>query len=31
VLIKRENPEINTQLSESVKEGDWIKYTWKLM
>ena len=31
VLIKRENPEINTQLSESVNEGDWIKYTWKLM
>ena len=31
VLIKRENPSINTQLSESVAEGDWIKYTWKLM
>ena len=31
VLIKRENPKINTQLSESVGEGDWRKYTWKIM
>ena len=31
VLIKRENPAINTQLSENVGEGDWIKHTWKLM
>ena len=31
VLIKRENPNIDTQLSELAGDGDWIKYTWKLM
>ena len=30
-LIKREFPELNTQLSEIHTEGEWVKNTWKLM
>ncbi len=31
VLIKRENPAINTQLAETSEEGEWVKHTWRLM
>ena len=31
VLIKRECPDLNVQLSEIQNEGDWVKNTWKLM
>ncbi len=27
VLIKRENPAINTQLAETLNERDWVKHT----
>lgn len=30
-LIKRENPELNTQLSQYQNEGEWVKNTWQLM
>ena len=31
VLIKREQPELNTQLSELHEEGDWLKSTWRII
>ena len=31
VLIKRENPEMNKQLSENRVEGEWEKNNWKLL
>ncbi len=30
-LIKREQPELNIQLSELHKDGDWSKSTWQIM
>ena len=31
VLIKRENPILNTQLSEIRSEGEWVKNTWGII
>ena len=31
VLIKREIPELNVQLSDLQNEGDWVKNTWHII
>ena len=31
VLIKREIPELNVQLSELQREGEWVKNTWNII
>ena len=31
VLIKRENPVLNTQLAETRAEGEWVKNTWRIL